>query len=49
MADTKPLEQVVQEAIYQVRWVDAFKGDRPMATDEAIAKAVVEALDEGGL
>ena len=40
---TKPLEQIVQEAIYKVRWVDAFK-DGGMATDERIAKAVIEAL-----
>lgn len=47
MAGTDPLEQVVQEAIYKVRWIDAIK-DGDMATDEAIAKAVVKALDERG-
>jgi len=40
----KPLEQAVQEAIYKVRWIDAFK-DGGMATDEAIAKAVVKELE----
>lgn len=45
---TKPLEQIVQEAIYQVRWIDAIKDSR-MATDEELAKAVVKALNERGL
>ena len=39
----KPLVQVVQEAIYQARWIDAFK-DGNMASDEQIAKTIVEAI-----
>lgn len=40
----KPLMQVVQEAIYQARWIDAFGKDASMASDEQIAKTVVEAI-----
>jgi len=40
----KTLKQVVQEAIYQARWVDAFGKDGKLATDEQIAKAVIEAI-----
>lgn len=48
METGKTLEQVIQEAIYQVRWVDAFK-DGNIATDEAIAKAVLKVIDARGL
>lgn len=41
---TKPLVRVVQEAIYQTRWIDAIK-DHRMATDEEIAKAIVAAIE----
>lgn len=40
----RPLMQVVQEAIYQARWIDTFKEAGNMASDEQIAKAVVEAI-----
>lgn len=40
------LGQVIQDAIYQVRWVDAFGKDGTIATDAAIAKAVVMVLEE---
>jgi hypothetical protein len=36
---------VIQEAIYQVRWVDAFGKDGNIATDAAIAEAVVKVLE----
>ena len=45
MDDGKTLEQVVQAAIYQTRWIDAIK-DHRMATDEEIAKAIVRAVKE---
>lgn len=44
----KPLVQAVQEAIYRVRWVDAYGKDGTLATDEAIAEAVVKVIDEEG-
>jgi hypothetical protein len=47
--EKKSIQQAIQEAIYRVRWVDAFKKDGAMATDEAIAEAVIKALNEGGL
>jgi len=40
----KTLEQVIQDAIYQARWVDAFGKDGKIASDEQIAKAVVAAI-----
>ena len=44
MGTGKPLMQVVQEAIYQARWIDAFKEAGNMASDEQIAETVVEAI-----
>lgn len=47
-ASTPPLVDVIEAAIYKARWVDNFGKETVLATDEAIARAVLDALTEAG-
>lgn len=39
---------VIQAAVYKARWVDNFGREPVIATDEAIARAVLAAISEAG-
>lgn len=45
---TPPLADVIEAAIYKARWVDNFGKEPVLATDEAIARAVLDALTKAG-
>lgn len=48
-ASTPPLVDVIAGAVYKARWVDNFGKEPVLATDEAIARAVLAALTKAGV